>query len=384
MATLNISPKTRIQLNQVLFITVFWTITGLLLALYKSVVYDDANDNFIIQAPKNLPLITFLLINMIGPMIGGIFGGSLIVFFSKNKLRDRSYLQFIVITCIMFLFIIFVINTVVSFIFYYSHDLSMSGGAFFLESVRLFVTDPYALRNLFTWLIITVMTLFVLQVSDKYGPRNLSRFILGKYFRPREENRIFMMLDINASTTLAEKLGHIKFFSLVNQFFADITDSITNSKGEIYQYVGDEVIVSWTIKKGVQNVNCLQCFFDMEEAIKKRSAIYIQQYNCIPEFKAGVHVGSVTVGEIGVIKKDIAYLGDALNATARILSLCHTYHEKLIISQQLFERLDSFSATLNFRALGNVQLKGKEQPVVLMGVRKELPEKEPGNSSIGN
>ena len=83
-----------------------------------------------------------------------------------------------------------------------------------------------------------------LQISDKFGPRMLGRFLIGKYHQPREEQRIFMFMDMKSSTSIAEQIGNKQSFNLLNDLFNDITDAILASDGEIYQYVGDEVVIS--------------------------------------------------------------------------------------------------------------------------------------------
>jgi len=59
-----------------------------------------------------------------------------------------------------------------------------------------------------------------------------------------------MFIDLNDSTTIAEKIGDIEYNKFLNNFFYDITDSIIENYGRIYRYVGDEVVVSWKLKKG--------------------------------------------------------------------------------------------------------------------------------------
>jgi adenylate cyclase len=83
--------------------------------------------------------------------------------------------------------------------------------------------------------------LFILQVSDKFGQGVLISFLLGKYYRPKEDDRIFMFMDLKSSTTSAEKLGHIKYSQFIQDCFFDITDVITKYDAKIYQYVGDEL-----------------------------------------------------------------------------------------------------------------------------------------------
>jgi len=52
----------------------------------------------------------------------------------------------------------------------------------------------------------------------------------GKYYKPKSENRIFMFVDLNSSTTLAEKLGNERYHELLKDFFADILQRPTGIK----------------------------------------------------------------------------------------------------------------------------------------------------------
>src|SRR5690606_30234238 len=94
-------------------------------------------------------------------------------------------------------------------------------------------------------------TQFMLQVYDNFGSGVLWKFITGKYYLPRQEERIFMFLDLKSSTTIAEKIGSKRFFELLKEIFQDITEPIMDSLGEIYQYVGDEVVITWTMRNGL-------------------------------------------------------------------------------------------------------------------------------------
>jgi adenylate cyclase len=96
---------------------------------------------------------------------------------------------------------------------------------------------------------------------------------------------------------------------MLRQYYWDLTRPIINYSGKIYQYVGDEVVVSWTLKNGLQDNNCIQCFFAMKAQLKKQTEEYEKKFGLLPEFKAGFHLGKVTTGEIGVVKKDIIFYG---------------------------------------------------------------------------
>ncbi len=84
----------------------------------------------------------------------------------------------------------------------------------------------------------------------------------------------------------------------------------------------------------------------------------------VPEFKAGLHGGSLTVAEVGANKKEIAYHGDVINTASRIQGACNKLGEKFLASLNLAEKLKKTS----FKALGPVLLKGRSQPLELVAI----------------
>ena len=142
----------------------------------------------------------------------------------------------------------------------------------------------------------------MLQVNDKFGPGILWKFITGKYYHPRQEERIFMFLDLRSSTTIAEKWT-VKILRLMKEIFDDITEPILNSQGEIYQYVGDEVVVTWPAEKVLQKIIAFSVSSVFSRLWKQRKEHYSREYDLLPSFKAGLHIGEATVGEIGVVKR---------------------------------------------------------------------------------
>ncbi len=184
-----------------------------------------------------------------------------------------------------------------------------------------------------------------------------------------EVERIFMFLDIISSTSIAEKLGHVKFFELINDFFNDIAESIYARKGEIYQYVGDEVVVSWPFKEGIKDNNVLHCFFDIVDTIESLSAKYIERYDLVPGFKAGMHYGKVSTGTIGTLKKEIIYTGDVLNTTSRIEGQCNLYKVNNLLSKDLIDVLPD-GDLFEFDRIGEINLRGKASIVTLYTSRR--------------
>jgi class 3 adenylate cyclase len=191
------------------------------------------------------------------------------------------------------------------------------------------------------------------------------------YRKPFSEvERIFMFLDIRSSTTIAEELGHIQYFELLNDFFRDIAEPISNNKGQIYQYVGDEVVVSWPLEDGVAGANCLKCFFDIMDIMEELGHKYKTKYAVTPSFKAGMHYGKVSTGTVGTLKKEIIYTGDVLNTASRIEGLCNKHEVDLLLSKSLVDILpinDGFSP----KRIGEISLRGKSTEIILYTVERK-------------
>jgi adenylate cyclase len=221
------------------------------------------------------------------------------------------------------------------------------------------------LYNIFIGLLIN----FINQINKKYGRRVLVPLLLGKYRNPKEEERIFLFMDLKSSTSLAEVLGHLKYSAFIRDSFIDINAVLAKYDAQIYQYVGDEIVITWTIGDGMRNASCIQFFFACEARFNEKADYYITKYRQIPQFKAGLHMGKVTVVEVGDIKRDIAYHGDTLNTAARIQSVCNSYHKKFLTSAFVL-KLTAVENSFKTESIGMVLLKGKKDPVEIVSVEQ--------------
>ena len=114
------------------------------------------------------------------------------------------------------------------------------------------------------------------------------------------------------------------------------------------------------------NANCLQCFFDTQRKLLDNASYYRENYDgIVPEFKAGLPFGFVMVGEIGVVKRDIAYSGDVLNTSERIQSKCNELGVNILLSKNLLDILGSVPKLFKPRKIGKIDLRGKQHSLML-------------------
>lgn len=69
-------------------------------------------------------------------------------------------------------------------------------------------------------------------------------------------------------------------------------------------------------------------------------------------------MGMVTVVEIGDFKKEIAYHGDTLNTTSRVVDLCNQFGEKLLITRRVYDDLPKDDSTYTYDKTTEIQLRG--------------------------
>ena len=212
-----------------------------------------------------------------------------------------------------------------------------------------------------------LIIIFFRHLDRLLGPGVLMRYLVGTYHRPRLENRIFMFLDLKSSTTLAERLDRESYYSFLNTFFGDMTEPILATSAEVYQYVGDEIVLTWRWEEGVRDANCLRFFSELDRKMESAQSRYRERFGVIPEYKAGLHGGEVVTAEIGDLKKDIVYNGDTLNTASRIQEQCNTLGKRLLASASLVEQLKLPPSFLPER-LGPVRLEGKSLPIDLVAL----------------
>jgi len=306
-----------------------------------------------------------LVISLIeGLIIGLLFGLAENIFFG-TRLKKLPFSVLLIIRTFVYSIIWLWGEIIVVLVLLYYGGLSISDW----QSQKFvdYITVTHPELNIFAAVLICFVISYLWQINSMLGRGVLLKYIRGKYHKPVSEDRIFMFLDLSSATTIAEKLGAQKYSQFLKDFFYDIDEVITDTKGEIFQYEGDGIIILWAVKNGAINNNCVKMFFAAKENIGELKENYIKKYGLSPKFKAGLHFGEVLITEIGDLKKEIAYHGDAINTTARICSSCNEVKRKLLISSELLQKL-TLENRYDVESMGEFKLKGKENVVALFSI----------------
>jgi adenylate cyclase len=307
-------------------------------------------------------------------IMGSIFGlcvSILEIHYFEKKLRRVHFSTTIFIRIIFYIILMIIIVEVVDWL-----DIGNREGAAYQHTLIKsesnldnYVTSDEFIQFLLCCLILTFIAIFMRQINKLLGQNVLLNYVKGRYHPAFEEQLIFMFLDLKSSTTIAEKIGLEKNHEFLNDFFHDTTDSILECKGIIYQYVGDEIVLTWNLKDGAHNLNCLNLFFHIQKRVENNKQTYLDKYGVYPEFKSGLHFGKVIAGEMGDIKKDIVYHGDTVNTAARIQAECNKYGKKVLISKDLLDNLD-LTDKYKAESMGFIKLRGKEKELELYAIEE--------------
>ena len=294
-----------------------------------------------------------------------LFIGYLLVFRFRHWFRSYKRINNILLKTLILIASSFIMNFISQVIYLMVIEERNLGSA-----LRRYIELPsekyWLAHGVPLWLLIFGITQLLIEVNEKYSPGVFADIVMGKYSKPIIENRIVMFLDLKDSTPLAERLGHKRYFSLIHDFIDAVSEPLLQNSAHIYQYVGDEIVVSWH-NTPANAAKCLAALISARGALQEKSRYFRSHYDAQPDFRVGIHAGEVTIGEIGIIKKDLAMSGDTMNTTARIRTACSELGQKYIVSLEFLKTagLDDFQVEY----LGRVDLKGKRDALKLYALK---------------
>jgi adenylate cyclase len=273
---------------------------------------------------------------------------------ARHRLIVTLFLQFL-----SFVFSFVLISLTIG-AFYYSKIKGMPFEQAFLNLKSFWFNYTF----LYFFLIGTMIKFsleFIIEVGNRLGYGMFWKFIIGHYKKPKEENRIFLFIDLVSSTQCSEQLGHVKYSEFLQDCFLIVGNTILRTRGQVYQFVGDEVIVSWDATKKQNFKKALHFPFAFNQDLKLKEKHFLDKYAWMPHFTASLNSGKIMVAEVGLTKSEIAYHGSVLNTTARLQKKCKSYGAFLLSTENFIKQLKTVSEGFKVLELDEVVLSGKKQ-----------------------
>jgi adenylate cyclase len=207
----------------------------------------------------------------------------------------------------------------------------------------------------------------VIAIANIIGPRAFRNFVTGRYHKPVEENRFVLFVDIAGSTGLAESLGGVGIHRLLDRTFRLLTVAVVDYRGEVLNYVGDEVIVTWPENGGAVDCRPLRCFMAMRDELLRASGQLQREFGVVPRIRGSLHFGPVIIGEIGDVKRAIVFNGDVMNTAARLEELSRNVEGGFLASRAAMARFGS-APPFPVCDLGRLPIRGRADGIDVVGI----------------
>jgi len=182
-------------------------------------------------------------------------------------------------------------------------------------------------------------------------------------FTGKKQELTILFTDLKSFTTLSESLTAEKTSRLLNTYFGEMIPQVFNYQGTLDKLMGDAIMAFFGAPLPSENhpVQAARSALAMLDALEN-----MKKTNLFPgieklDMGIGIHTGEVVVGNLGSREFiDYTVIGDPVNIAARLEGLKNTYSARIIISEDIADRLgDEFL----LRELDLVRVKGKSRAV---------------------
>ncbi len=358
---MTLSPKTRRNISRILPFGFIWLITAWIFLFYDYSLTGNTNLDPETNITLTLPVFIFAsaAVFLVGLLVGSL---EMVIFekrFTNVRLLAKIGAKFLIYAGFLLL--------IISITYPIAEGIEAGLSPFHPDVLTKFIRFLGSTMFLNTMIQLstqTILSIIYAAISENLGHNVFKNFMTGKYHTPKHETRIFMFLDMKHSTTIAEKLGHKTYFQFLRKYYDSLSDTIIQHLGEVYQYVGDEIVITWDLENGTKNDNWLRCFLELKQTLLELRTKFLEEFGESPDFRTGFHVGEVTTGEIGALKKEIVYTGDVLNTAARLQAVGKEYDTDLVFTEDLAKLIDD-KDSLKTSLLGEITLRGKSDKTAI-------------------
>ena len=185
----------------------------------------------------------------------------------------------------------------------------------------------------------------------------------GTQVKSRRLTTCIMFLDIRGFTTFAEKHTPEEVVEYLNQVFDFMIECVQEYKGIVHRLLGDSFVALFgaPVSHGNDCQNAVDASIEIIRRLEEKCASGDLEPTRVG---IGLHVGPIVVGTIGSKdRKEFQINGDVVNTTARIEQLNKKYESQLLISEEVYNKVDA--STLNAERIEDVEIRGRQKQHVL-------------------
>jgi len=205
-----------------------------------------------------------------------------------------------------------------------------------------------------------VVNLFGQQISQQIVDEILKH---RTRLKSKRKKVCVMFLDIRNFTRFAEHQEPEDVVAYLNRLFGFMIEIVNRHHGIINQFLGDGFIATFGAPVSHKNNsrNAVHAALEIIDRIKIENEKGLYPHTRIG---IGLHTGEAVTGNIGTsLRKQYSITGNVVILASRIEQLNKRYNSQLLVSDEVYSEIKDLPD--NHTALGKVQIKGREEPILL-------------------
>jgi adenylate cyclase len=289
------------------------------------------------------------------------------------KYLSKKSLGVLMALRIFFLAVILLIVFLIVSLYHY-HARLFTNVTEYVLLIKWFFLNNAAFYLFCVGILTSLIINFLKAIHSKVGYEKFLRIISGYYRTPREEDRIFIFIDLISSTKYAELLGHRKYSAFLQACFNELGLLEIKYHAMQYQVIGDEIVLSWPASKSRNFRNAVNFYYEFTDQLNMKKDYFNKEFGTNPKFTASINSGKIMIAEVGTFKSEIAFHGDVLNTAARIQKQCKSYNRRLLVTKNFAEKFREVSFGYQIEWLALDRLLGKQNPVDIYAIEPQKGE----------
>ena len=303
---------------------------------------------------------------VIGILMGALIGTFEIYLFHP-RLQQNPFILMLTFRAIMYtLSIIAIVLVVVTMNRAFRHHQGFFEALRSEESRNYIVHGNFKVAIIFTFMA-ALFANFVRLISFKIGRGILTDFILGVYHKPKQMERIFVLLQITNAGDVLRRSNIETYHHFLNGIYSALSIVAMRHHGYVYEYVDDHMIVYWKATRKNWAASLADFHAEALIVMKCDEDYYKNTYGLIPGLVFTAHGGSVIQAEVGELKTEIVFHGDVLNTASRIGNVAIEQGDPFVISDYVFNHMREIEG-IKTVSIGVFELRGKSKAVSLYSI----------------
>jgi adenylate cyclase len=183
-----------------------------------------------------------------------------------------------------------------------------------------------------------------------------------------EQSVAVMFIDLRASTKLGEARLPYDVVFILNQFFAEMSEALAETRGHYAQFSGDGLMALYGMESDVET-GCRDALRGAVAMTRRLAALNERLADELAEglrIGIGIHCGEAIVGTMGPPSSpNLSAIGDNINIAARLEAQCKNYGVALVISA---DAAGNAGIDLGAFDMHEAPVRGREAPVAVYAV----------------